>query len=76
MRIINFKNFIILLCLLKMNTKSSGKFTKFPKKFETSYVFSDTINRVFTNLSEKQNIEMMTKKTQLPYLFTYKPYPI
>ena len=59
-----------------MNTKSSGKFTKFPKKFETSYVFSDTINRVFTNLSEKQNIEMMTKKTQLPYLFTYKPYPM
>ena len=59
-----------------MNTKSSGKFTKFPKKFETSYVFPDTINRVFTNLSEKQNIEMMTKKTQLPYLFTYKPYPM
>ena len=59
-----------------MNTKSSGKITKFPKKFETSYVFPDTINRVFTNLSEKQNIEMMTKKTQLPYLFTYKPYPM
>ena len=38
-----------------MNTKSSGKFTKFPKKFETSYVFPDTINRVFTNLSEKQS---------------------
>lgn len=56
-----------------MKTKFSRKF---PKKFETSYVFPDTINRVFTNLSEKLNIEMMTKKTQLPYLFTCKPFPM
>ena len=46
------------------------------KKFETSYVFHDTISRISSLLTNQENIEKINKKTQLPYLFTDKPYPM
>ena len=47
-----------------------------PKKYEASYVFSDTISRLFLTLAELHNIEELNSKTQLPYLFTDKPTPL
>ncbi len=46
------------------------------KKFETSYVFHDTISRISSLLTIQENIEKINKKTQLPYIFTDKPYPV
>ena len=47
-----------------------------PKKFETSYVYNDSISRISLLLTQNENIEKINKKTQLPYLFTDKPKPI
>ncbi len=47
-----------------------------PKKFETSYVFNDSVSRISLLLTQNENIEKINKKTQLPYLFTDKPTPI
>ena len=52
-----------------MNPKTSH----FPNKYEATYVFSDTISRLFLTLAELVNIEELNKGTQLPYLFTDKP---
>ena len=53
------------------------KINTFPKKYEASYVFiSDNINRIYSLLTTVSNIEKLNQKTQLPYLFTDKPYPI
>lgn len=48
----------------------------FPKKYSTSYVFNDTISRLFIILAELHNIEELNQKTLLPYLFTNKPTPL
>lgn len=50
--------------------------TNFPKKYEVSYVFSDTMNRLFLLLKDMPNIEELNKKTQLPYIFTDRPTPL
>ena len=55
---------------------SSQKPIHFPKKYEASYVFSDTISRLFLTLAELHNIEELNKQTQLPFLFTDKPTPL
>ena len=55
-----------------MNPKTSH----FPNKYEATYVFSDTISRLFLTLAELVNIEELNKGTQLPYLFTDKPTPL
>lgn len=47
-----------------------------PKKFETSYVYNDSISRISLLLTQNENIEKINKKTQLPYIFTDKPKPI
>ena len=47
-----------------------------PKKFETSYVYNDSISRISLLLTQNENIEKINKKTQLSYLFTDKPKPI
>ena len=53
------------------------KTNTFPKKYEASYVFiSDNIYRIYSLLTTVTNIEKLNQKTQLPYLFTDKPYPI
>ena len=53
------------------------KTNSFPKKYEASYVFiSDNIYRIYSLLTTVSNIEKLNQKTQLPYLFTDKPYPI
>ena len=54
----------------------SSTTSHFPKKYEASYVFSDTISRLFLTLAELHNIEELNSKTQLPYLFTDKPTPL
>ena len=48
----------------------------FPKKYSTSFVFNDTISRLFIILAELHNIEELNQKTLLPYLFTNKPTPL
>lgn len=50
--------------------------SSFPTKYEATYVYMDTISRIFLVLSEAANIKSLNNKTQLPYLFTDKPTPI
>lgn len=52
------------------------KASHFPNKYEATYVFSDTISRLFLTLAELANIEELNKGTQLPFLFTDKPMPL
>ena len=52
------------------------KASPFPNKYEATYVFSDTISRLFLTLAELANIEELNKGTQLPFLFTDKPMPL
>ena len=52
------------------------KASHFPNKYEATYVFSDTISRLFLTLTELANIEELNKGTQLPFLFTDKPMPL
>ena len=47
-----------------------------PMKFEASYVFSDTINRIDNILTDIQKIKLINTKTQIPYIFTNRPIPI
>ena len=54
----------------------SSTTSHFPQKYEASYVFSDTISRLFLTLAELHNIEELNKKTQLPFLFTVKLTPL
>lgn len=47
-----------------------------PLKFEASYVFSDTINRIDNILTDIQKIKLINSKTQIPFIFTHRPVPI
>ena len=42
-----------------------------PLKFEASYVFSDTINRIDNILTDIQKIKLINSKTQIPFIFTH-----
>ena len=48
----------------------------FPNKYEASYVYNDSIFRVYNTLSTIENIKLLINKTLLPFLFTTKPIPI
>ena len=41
-----------------------------PMKFEASYVFSDTINRIDNILTDIQKIKLINSKSQIPFIFT------
>ena len=55
----------------QMNGKSH-----FPNKYEATYVYNDSIFRVYNTLSTIDNIKLLINKTLLPFLFTTKPIPI
>lgn len=57
-----------------MNPNKPIKHT--PMKFEASFVFSDTINRIDNILTDIQKIKLINTKTQIPYIFTNRPIPI
>ena len=48
----------------------------FPNKYEATYVYNDSIFRVYNTLSTIENIKLLINKTLLPFLFTTKPIPI
>ena len=57
-----------------MNPNKPTKHT--PMKFEASFVFLDTINRIDNILTDIQKINLINTKTQIPYIFTNRPIPI
>ena len=47
-----------------------------PLKFDSRYVFSDTLIRISRVITEEKLIENMIMSTQLPYVFTEEPIPL
>ena len=45
-----------------------------PLKFEASYVFPDTINRIDNILTDIQKIKLINSKTQIPSPPTYNTH--
>ena len=43
-----------------------------PKKFETSYVYNDSISRITLLLTQNENIQKINKKNKITYLFNNK----
>jgi hypothetical protein len=47
-----------------------------PSKFDSRFVFSDSLIRTTRLVSEEKSIENMIMSTQLPYVFTEDPIPL
>ena len=47
-----------------------------PLKFDSRFVFSDTLIRTSRLISEEKSVENMIMSTQLPYVFTEEPIPL
>ena len=60
---------------LTNTSRVNGK-PHFPNKYEATYVYNDSIFRVYNTLSTVDNIKLLINKTLLPFLFTTKPIPI
>ena len=43
---------------------------KIPYKFDSRYVFEDSITRIFRVLTESKTIEQLIINTKLPYVFS------
>jgi hypothetical protein len=55
---------------------SKTKACDIPLKFDSRYVFSDTLIRTSRLISDEKIIENMIMSTQLPYVFTEEPIPL
>ena len=55
---------------------SKTKASDIPLKFDSRYVFSDTLIRTSRLISEEKIVENMIMSTQLPYVFTEEPIPL
>ena len=45
------------------------KFLKIPYKFDSRYVFEDSVTRIFRLISETKTLEEIMENTKLPYIF-------
>ena len=45
------------------------KFVKIPYKFESRYVFQDSVTRIFRLISDSKTLEELLTNTKLPYIF-------
>ena len=59
-----------------MENSSKSKKHKIPFKYDSRYVFSDTLPRIFRLVGEDKGVENLIMSTKLPYVFTKEPVPI
>ena len=58
------------------NDCNKSKACDIPLKFDSRFVFSDTLMRTTRIISEEKTVENMVMSTQLPYVFTEDPIPL
>ena len=57
-------------------SKQKNENLKIPYKFDSRYVFEDSITRIFRVLTECKTIEQLIMNTKLPYIFSDNNEPI
>lgn len=57
-------------------SKQKNENLKIPYKFDSRYVFEDSITRIFRVLAECKTIEQLIMNTKLPYIFSDNNEPI
>jgi len=60
---------------MKVNNGDS-KQLKIPYKFESRYVFKDSLVRIFRLINEVKSLEEIVMNTKLPYIFSFDDSPI
>ena len=58
-----------------MESKKTNKIKQIPFKFDSRYVFSDTVIRIMRILENEKTVENLVMSTKLPYVFTNEPIP-
>lgn len=56
--------------------QSLEKTSQIPAKFDSRFVFVDTLTRVGRIIGEEKTLETLVMNTQLPYVFTNEPVPL
>ena len=59
-----------------MESNSQNKTNQIPFKFDSRYVFSDTLTRILRLVGEDKGVENLVMSTKLPYVFTNEPVPL
>ena len=59
-----------------MENCSQNKKHQIPFKYDSRYVFTDTVQRIFRLVGEDKGVENLIMATKLPYVFTKEPVPL
>lgn len=60
----------------KNQINPNQKSIKIPSKFDSRFVFTETLNRICRVVSDSNSIESLVSNTQLPFVFTNNPTPL
>ena len=59
-----------------MESNNQNKINQIPFKFDSRFVFSDTLSRILRLVGEEKDLENLVMSTKLPYVFTNEPIPL
>ena len=59
-----------------MENNNQNKINQIPFKFDSRFVFSDTVTRILRLVDEDKRVENLVMSTKLPYVFTNDPIPL
>ena len=59
-----------------MESNNQNKINQIPFKFDSRFVFSDTLTRILRLVGEDKRVENLVMSTKLPYVFTNDPVPL
>ena len=59
-----------------MESNNQNKINQIPFKFDSRFVFSDTLTRILRLVGEDKGVENLVMSTKLPYVFTNEPIPL
>ncbi len=59
-----------------MENRNHKQVNKIPFKFDSRYVFSDTLTRMLRIVGEDKGVENLVMSSKLPYVFTKDPVPL
>ena len=59
-----------------MESNNQNKINQIPFKFDSRFVFSDTLSRILRLVGEERGLENLVMSTKLPYVFTNEPVPL
>ena len=59
-----------------MESNNQNKINQIPFKFDSRFVFSDTLSRILRLVGEEKGLENLVMSTKLPYVFTNEPVPL